>query len=84
MKKFGELHNDRFEKIMAKDVDIKERIQGVFEDMMTAKIVGQETSWDERYKIITLGRLPLFSFCKFIKTNIWSNFKAGHAIIIVL
>lgn len=44
MKKFGELHNDRFEKIMAKDVDIKERIQGVFEDMMTAKIVGQETS----------------------------------------
>ena len=26
---------------------------------------------------------PINSF-KFIKTNIWSNFKAGHAIIIVL
>jgi hypothetical protein len=31
-------HNERFVKIMDKDPEIKARIQGVFEEMMTAKI----------------------------------------------
>jgi hypothetical protein len=37
MKKFGDLHKENFEKII-KDDSVKERIQGVFEDMMNANI----------------------------------------------
>ena len=37
MKKFGDLHNENFDRII-KDVSVKERIQGVFEDMMNANI----------------------------------------------
>ena len=39
MKEFGDRHNENFERIISKDQEVKERIQGVFDDMMKAKIV---------------------------------------------
>ena len=39
MKKFGDQHNQNFEKIIAKDLEVKDRIQGVFDDMIKAKIL---------------------------------------------